>query len=95
MRGLHGHLRFKEGLSGDELDRVYAKAKRQNQQVTKQDDLIDVLDEYSAIERRLNALQEFKPAFMWDEWSGEDLESALKEKKKQVGQRIKQKLSDG
>lgn len=26
-RGLHGHLRFKEGLSGDELETVFEKAK--------------------------------------------------------------------
>ena len=26
-RGLHGHLRFKEGLQGEELDRVYNQAK--------------------------------------------------------------------
>jgi hypothetical protein len=26
-RGLHGHLRFKEGLSGDELERTFEEAK--------------------------------------------------------------------
>ena len=31
-RGLHGHLRFKEGLQGEELKRVYEDAKRRRRE---------------------------------------------------------------
>lgn len=47
LRGLNGHLRFKHGLSGQELDRVYTKAKkeqRENQEMRRPPSISDVRD---------------------------------------------------
>lgn len=36
-RGLHGHLRFKEGLSGEELEEVFEEAKNREEQKSGED----------------------------------------------------------